>query len=101
MDQNKVNTLFSAFAGRKVTTKGKVTHNAGSTIVEIILNPADPAIQEMEKVAKENGLQLRLAFMPAADNTADIVNTGFKSNRVTATIVCGKTTVIGNQFKIG
>ena len=63
-----ITEIFNRFAGREVPmVEIQKTHNSfGETYTDTVLqlaNPNDPTLQEMQKVAKDNGLTLRF-FWP-------------------------------------
>lgn len=101
MSEEKNLALFNIFAGREVGTKVKTSSGDGnSVIVEIVPDPADSVIAEMEKTAKDEELSLFIEIFPPANAKREIVNTSFNSKRATATIVLGKRSYI-RDVKIG
>jgi hypothetical protein len=76
--------LFNQFAGKEVPMT-ETTRSYGPGIRGIyreinLADPKDPVIEEMKKVAKANGLQLRLLW-PSMAGTMD-----FNPHRITAYI---------------
>ncbi|MBI3441009.1 MAG: hypothetical protein HY052_04280 [Proteobacteria bacterium] len=78
MTQKNISQLFNQFAGREVpmTEQCVETRNGGYTLVKPA-NEKDPTIEDMKRVAEDNGLILRVSFpgmMSAKDYRLDRVN---------------------------
>ena len=93
--------LFNQFAGKEipmVEKTRKIGPNVKGVYLEVNLaDPKYPVLQEMEKVAKDNGLQLRLLWQGVV-GTMDLRN-----DRITAYIKKGTDGKyrVSDKFKIG
>jgi len=100
-ERNKLTKLFNKFAGREIPVVER-TRKIGNGVKGVYLevspvDPHHPTLEEMTKLAKANGLTLRLWY-PGMMGTMD-----FNDTRINAYVkkeADGKYRV-GNNFKIG
>ena len=66
-----ITQLFNKFVGREVPVRELSNSETGTVVYVEALNAPDPVIKEMEQLAKDNALSLRVWFPAGSRGTMD------------------------------